>query len=155
MMKKIPRLALSLYAAVFVAAYASPVVMSGSQNEVRGASLFGELAQAKQELQLTHDQERSWRAAEAATRRARVAMRNDSERLQSMMAASGQVQLPGPLNIDLQVEAAQVEGRVARDLACASWLAAYESLSDAQKSLASKHIQQAVGRAGNYAGITA
>jgi len=137
---------------MFVAAYASPV--SAVSAGARAASPFGELVQAKQALQLSAGQERRWRAAEAATERARRAMQHDNERLQSMMAATGQMQLPGPLNIDVQVETAQVEGRVARDLACASWLAAYESLNDAQKWLAGKHIRQALARTGNYTEIT-
>lgn len=148
-MNKLPRMALSLYVAVFVAAYASPVAMAGAQAGNDAASFAG-LAQVKQSLQLNAAQEAKWRAAEAATRRARSAMLGDAQR---MMALADGSQLPGPLNIDLQVEAIQVEGRVARDLACASWLAAYESLGEAQKRLATVHIKQALARIDHYAQV--
>jgi Spy/CpxP family protein refolding chaperone len=141
----LPRLAVSLFAVVFVAAQAAPGPARGRGPgaDHEGGPLFSVLEKAKTELKLTAEQSAKWQEAEAAGKAARDAMRQDHEKMRAMMDAERQKDILDLAKLDQQMETMMEAGRKAREQAKDKWLAVYDSLSDDQKRLASKRIKEA------------
>jgi len=146
MKQLLPRLALSLFAAMFVAVDAAPAPESGLRDE--GAVARG-LQAIKAELKLSPHQESLWQVAEAASATAREAMLRDHARLSALLDGAPAVAPRGATNIDAVLEATREEGRRASEVARDRWLLVYDSLDLHQQQIASAHIRGVLGRLNN------
>lgn len=152
MKQLLPRLALSLFAAVAIAAQTAPGADQGKGGKGhwgghhghQGSPFVHVLEKAKGELKLTADQQAKWADAEAAGKAAREAMRQDHEKMHSLMETERQKDIMDLGKLDQQTEQMMDAGRKAREQAKDKWLAVYDSLSDDQKRIVSKHIKDAM-----------
>jgi Spy/CpxP family protein refolding chaperone len=142
MKQRLPRLAVSVFAALMVAAQAAP----SPRPDHDGGPLFSVLAGAKDELKLTAEQSAKWQEAEAAGKAAREAMRQDHEKMRAVMEAERQKEVLDLTKLDQQMESLMEAGRKAREQARDKWLALYDSLNPDQKRIASIRLKAAFAR---------
>ncbi|WP_374350494.1 Spy/CpxP family protein refolding chaperone [Chitinimonas sp.] len=140
----LPRLALGLFAAMFVAAQAAPG--AAPDRLLANHPILAALQEARPELKLSSEQDSQWAAAEAASKAAREAMAADHQRMRAIMRQEGQKDVMDLASLDQQMEAMMAAGRKAREQAKERWLALYDSLSLEQKRIASQHIKDALAR---------
>ncbi|MBV8657567.1 MAG: hypothetical protein JO142_07065 [Burkholderiales bacterium] len=143
-MKQIlPRVALSLFAAMFVAVDAAPTQVAGVREE-GGASLGWQAVKAA--LALSPEQDALWGLAEKASATAREATLQDHTRLLGLLDEQMQAAHNGFTDIDAVLELTREASRQASDVARERWLAVFDSLDMKQKQIASAHIRNALGR---------
>ncbi|WP_179958199.1 Spy/CpxP family protein refolding chaperone [Chitinimonas arctica] len=113
---------------------------------MHGDGMFKALARVKAELKLSPAQSGLWEEADAATRDARQAMRQNHEQMRAAMQAERQKDVLDLAKLDQAMSSQHEQARQGREAVKSKWLAVYASLSVDQKRVVSQHIKDRFAR---------
>ncbi|QNM95230.1 Spy/CpxP family protein refolding chaperone [Chitinimonas koreensis] len=155
MKKTLTHLLAASLAVVTVAAYAETAPSAADKpprhfrhgpHGDRQAGWLAGLAKLKAELKLSAAQLGQWQDAEAAGRAARESMRQNRERMKTLVDAEKKKDVVDLARLSRESEAIREQGRKQHEAVRDKWLAVYESLTVEQKRLVSERFKQKLAR---------